>query len=99
MAALEAMSYGLPCLLSNACNLPQAYSARAAFVAEPDSSRLIDSLQKLFLLTDQELKIMGQNGQALTKTHFYWKHVAEMMSEVYSWMLEDISMPSFVRTV
>ena len=43
MAALEAMAYGLPCLLSTACNLPESFSAKAACrvvrpVVQPDAN-------------------------------------------------------------
>ena len=36
MAALEAMAYRLSCLLSNACNLPEAFAVGAAVPVEPD---------------------------------------------------------------
>ena len=55
MAALEAMSHGLPCFLSSACNLPEAFAAKAASIAEPDSSQLALTLRCLFSRSDQEL--------------------------------------------
>ena len=48
---LEAMSFGLPCLLSSSCNHPEAYERGAAISAEPDTPSLVESLKRLFLLS------------------------------------------------
>ena len=87
MAALEAMAYQLPCLLSQACNLPQAFHNHAAIEAEPDSARLINSLQQLFLQSDHERILMGSQGYDLVSKHFTWDYVASQFKQLYSWNL------------
>ena len=87
MAALEAMSHGLPCLLSSACNLPEAFSAGAARKAEPESSSLIESLRLFFEDGDSARQVMGANGRQLTAEHFHWDHIAQMTHDVYRWVL------------
>ena len=59
---LLGMAYQLPCLLSQACNLPQAFQSHAAIEADPDSARLIQSLQQLFLHSDNDRQRMGSQG-------------------------------------
>ncbi len=87
MAALEAMAYQLPCLLSQACNLPQAFNNHAAIKAEPDSARLINSLQQLFLQSDNDRKLMGSQGYDLVSKHFTWDYVSSQFKQLYSWNL------------
>lgn len=97
MAALEAMAYGLPCLLSSACNIPEAFSARAAFRAEPDASELIRALKNLFSSTASQRYEMGINGKNLTSQHFHWAGVAQQMSELYRWIQGIGPLPLSVR--
>ena len=98
MAALEAMAYQLPCLLSQACNLPQAFQSHAAIEADPDSARLIQSLQQLFLQSDHERSSMGSQGYDLVSKHFTWEHVSKKFKQLYSWNLGLISSaPDFVQ--
>ena len=97
MAALEAMSYGLPCLLSSACNLPEAFAVDAALPAEPESSSLIQSLKSFFLLSDSQRLFMGSEGKRLTQQQFHWDKVAEMTIDLYRWVLGEAEVPYFVR--
>ena len=97
MAALEAMSQGLPCLLSSACNLPEAFAAGAAVPAEPESSSLIDSLRLFFSMADQARQLMGRNGRCLTETRFHWNQIAHMTHEVYGWILNGGPVPACVQ--
>jgi len=93
MAALEAMSFRLPCLLSSACNLPEAFDCNAALRAEPDASDLIDSLLAIFSQSDSDLENMGENSRQLVKNRFDWATVAKSTTNVYQWMLGQSSPP------
>ena len=93
MAALEAMSFRLPCLLSSACNLPEAFDCNAALRAEPDASDLIDSLLAIFSQSDSDLENMGENSLQLVKNRFDWITVAKSTTNVYQWMLGYSSPP------
>jgi poly(glycerol-phosphate) alpha-glucosyltransferase len=96
MAALEAMAHRLPSLLSGACNLPQAFSAGAALVAEPEEATLAATLQQLFALSASERAAMGAAGEALVREQFSWPQVAEQTRLLYSWVLGGGAPPSFV---
>jgi glycosyltransferase involved in cell wall biosynthesis len=97
MAALEAMASRLPCLLSRACNLPEAFRAAAALPAEPDPAALAASLRQLFALSPADRAAMGAAGQALVRERFSWPVVAEQTRELYSWILGGGERPAFVE--
>lgn len=97
MAALEAMAHRLPCLLSRACNLPEAFAAGAAFEVEPEPAALAASLRQLFMLSPDERTAMGSAGRHLVEEHFSWDRVAAQTSELYHWILGGGSRPSFVE--
>jgi poly(glycerol-phosphate) alpha-glucosyltransferase len=97
MAALEAMAHRLPCLLSTACNLPQAFTAGAALPAEPEPKALAASLQQLFALSPAERAAMGGAGQDLVRQQFSWHQIANQTRQLYSWILGGGERPSFVE--
>ena len=70
VAALEAMSFSLPCLLSTACNIPEAFSCNAAIRAEPEISELIPALNTLFNNYDSDFIDMGRNSRRLVEDKF-----------------------------
>ena len=86
MAALEAMAHGLPCLLSSACNLPDAFQCGAAHEANPDPSSLVAALNHLFAMSEPDRMLRGQAGYELVKTKFSWQHVAELTNQLYGWL-------------
>ena len=98
MAALEAMSHGLPSLLSSACNLPEAFSAGAARPAEPESASLMETLSLFFEDGEQARQMMGARGRQLTAERFHWDHIAQMTHDVYRWVLGEGPKPRCVRT-
>lgn len=97
MAALEAMAHRLPCLLSAACNIPEAFAAGAALTAEPDADALKASLLRLFSLSSGERNAMGAAGRALVAEHFSWPQVAEQTLQLYQWILGGGAPPAFVQ--
>jgi len=96
MAALEAMAFRLPCLLSRACNLPEAFSTGAAIEAEPDPAAIAASLRRLFALSSAERMAMGAAGRNLVCQHFSWSRVAEQTLDLYRWILGGGPRPSCV---
>ena len=97
LAALEAMSWQLPALLSPACNLTEAYAAGAALKVEPTADDLERGLRELLNLPDAELAAMGARGQALVAAQFSWPRVAAMAAQLYGWLLGEAPCPGFVE--
>ncbi|WP_159098314.1 glycosyltransferase [Synechococcus sp. WH 8016] len=97
MAALEAMAYQRPCILTEACNLPEAFQVGAALRAESSPSDLAAVLERCFKLSSTELAAMGHAGQSLVRISFSWSQAAADTHELYSWVLGGGERPSFVR--
>ena len=97
MAALEAMAHQLPCLLSSACNLPEAFTAGSALAAEPQPTALAAALQQLFALSSAERAAFGAAGCALVAEHYSWSQVAAQTKQLYQWILGGGEHPAFVR--
>ena len=97
MAALEAMAHQLPCLLSTACNLPDAFAAGAALPAEPVVDSLSTSLRELFALSDSERSSLGESGRDHVADHYSWSSVAQKTRELYEWILSSDDRPQFVE--
>jgi poly(glycerol-phosphate) alpha-glucosyltransferase len=97
MAALEAMAYRLPCLLSAACNLPLAFERGAALPAEPEPALLADRLTRLFQLSCAEREAMGAAGRSFVQAHYSWEKAAEQTHGLYRWMLGGGERPDFLE--
>jgi glycosyltransferase involved in cell wall biosynthesis len=88
MAVLEAMSAGLPVLLSPGCNLPEAGTYHAGRIVEPEIDTLADALREM-LSDNIALVTMGQNAKNLIHERFTWSTVAEQMESLYSNILKS----------
>jgi glycosyltransferase involved in cell wall biosynthesis len=97
MAALEDMAHRLPCLLSEHCNLPEAFTSGAALPAPPEPVALAAALQQLFALSPAERAAMGCTGRRLVAAHYSWPQVAEQTRELYQWILGGGERPGFVE--
>jgi glycosyltransferase involved in cell wall biosynthesis len=98
VAVLEAWSYGLPVLMTEACNLPEGFAAGAALPIGAERAGIAAGLRRLFAMSDEERRDMGRRGQALVRERFTWRSVGEQMAAVYQWMLGGGPPPSCVLT-
>jgi len=83
MGALEALSCGLPSLLTPQCNLPEAFAADAAFEIAGDAEALARGLAELFDTPDARLREMGENGRRLIAARFTWPKAAAGIEAIY----------------
>jgi glycosyltransferase involved in cell wall biosynthesis len=98
MAVLEAWSYKLPVIITDECNLPDGFTHDCAIRIEPNVDSIYDGIIKLLNLSNSEMKQIGHNGFELVKSKYTWLSIAEEMSNVYSWMLdESLPIPSSIR--
>ena len=82
MAVLEAMASGLPVLLSEGCNLPEAVDANAGKIVPVDADALASALEGM--LTDSvALSRMGENAKMLIQQKFTWESIITQMDAVY----------------
>jgi len=80
MAALEAMSAGLPVILSPGCNLPEAETA--GVIVEAQIEPLAHAIRRILSDPDQRAA-MGARGRQLVAERFTWAAVGEQLDMVY----------------
>jgi glycosyltransferase involved in cell wall biosynthesis len=98
IAVLEAWSYGLPVLMTEACNLPEGFAAGAALQVGPDRAGIGVGLRQLFAMSDAARRDMGARGRALVRERFTWASIGAQMAGVYRWVLGGGPPPSCVLT-
>jgi len=96
MTVLEAWSWKLPVLMTDYCNLPEGFECDAAIKLDTNVDAVKNGIEKLFQMTDSELKQMGNNGYKLVKNQFTWDMSAKNMSQLYQWLLFGGHKPEFV---
>jgi poly(glycerol-phosphate) alpha-glucosyltransferase len=83
VAAVEALGAGLPCVLSDECNLPEVAENDAGWVVKPDADAAAEALTELLgdpLLTAAR----GKRARQLVAERFTWDRIAARTVEVYA---------------
>jgi glycosyltransferase involved in cell wall biosynthesis len=96
VSILDAWSWRLPVLMTEACNLPDGVDAKAAIVMAPEVNSIAAALRQLFFLSDLEREAMGRNGRRLVEERYQWPRIGNSMSEVYDWILGHGPKPACV---
>ena len=94
MAVLEAWSYGVPAVLTPACNLPEGFSSGAAVSIDPHSASIFEGFLKVLEMPMAERNTMGASARTLVEDHFTWSQIAREMQGVYEWMRGDAAAPA-----
>ena len=97
MTVLEAWSYRLPVLMTDACNLPEGFSAGAAIRIQTEPDALAGELARACARSPEELGAVGAKGRALAAGNFSWDSVAGRMVAVYDWIVGETARPGDVR--
>lgn len=96
MSVLEAWSYSLPVIMTEACNIPNGFSKNAAIKITPTKQSVMRGLIDLFEMPNENLIKMGCNGYKLVQSTFSWKLIASQMEQLYNWTLDKCERPGFV---
>lgn len=96
MTVLEAWSWNLPVVMTPHCNLPEGFEADAAINVEDNVESVANGLKRLFHMSEEERKTMGQRGFQLVADKFTWDASAQKMIALYNWLLGKSDKPTFV---
>ncbi|MCP9820650.1 glycosyltransferase [Synechococcus sp. Cruz-9H2] len=97
MAALEAMSRGLPCLLSPECHLEEAVIAGAALSVRPEVKELRNGIRRLFAIGEPERMQRGKAGRQMVISHYSWNVMVSRIAELHRWLLIGGLSPAFME--
>lgn len=89
LSVLEGMASGLPCIITTACNFPEAESAQAAYIININADELADALIRC-LKHPQQAKEMGKRARKFIFEQYTWDVIATQMIQVYSAILNQI---------
>jgi glycosyltransferase involved in cell wall biosynthesis len=82
MSVLEGMASGLPCVITDGCNFPEAATAQAAHVVAIDSKSIAYAL--LTCLQDPiSAKAMGDRARTFIFENYTWDKIAGNLVQVY----------------
>lgn len=96
MSVLEAWAYKLPVIMTDYCNLPEGFTADAAFRISPIPESIFSTLQEVFTADNVKLNEIGNNGFNLVKQNFTWEMVVNQTIELYKYLLNGGEKPRFV---
>lgn len=88
MTVLEAWSYGIPVLMTEACNLGEGFVTGAARRLDLAPGRMAEDLSAFLSLPPEELRVMGRRGRVWMERDFTWAGVAQRMTEIYCRLIE-----------
>jgi glycosyltransferase involved in cell wall biosynthesis len=97
MTVLEAWAYGLPVVMTEACNLSEGFARDAALRVEPDVTSIVDGLRRLVAMSHRDRLAMGARGRALVEERHAWSHAAAQLAAVHAWLRDDGPRPDCVR--
>jgi len=103
MVVLEAWSYGVPVVMTAACNLPEGFSQRAAMEVKLGKGDgvvpgLAEGLGQFLAMSREAREQMGGRGRRLVEEKFVWTDVADKFLAMYRWVLgETKNRPGFIQ--
>lgn len=82
MAVVEAMSYGRPVVITDACHIPEVCEDGAGFVVPPEPKTLEMALREF--MRDAHLRqYCGEKAKVIAQKHFTWESVARKIMGFY----------------
>jgi glycosyltransferase involved in cell wall biosynthesis len=87
MAVLEALSIGLPVVITPECNVDGVAEAGAGAITGNDPVYLADVLSQCLSMNGSQWNCMSEAAVRLARERFDWDRIAENLRSAYSWML------------
>jgi glycosyltransferase involved in cell wall biosynthesis len=88
----------LPCVITIACNFPEAAAAKAAHVVNIDANDIANALMYC-LSNPQEAKAMGDRAREFIFQNYTWDRAAQKLIEVYQAVINGKSLPEYASTL
>ncbi|NET31570.1 MAG: glycosyltransferase [Cyanothece sp. SIO1E1] len=93
MSILEGMAVGLPCIITQNCNFPEAQAAKAAYVVKTNTQAIADALLTC-LQNPHQAKQLGHKAQNFIAQNYTWKQSAKKLLNTYTAILQGNALPN-----
>jgi len=96
MVVAEAMSYGLPCIVSKGAPWSVLAELDAGWWIDNDVDALAATLAHSLGLSSEALASMGFKGRDYVEANYSWHHVGRCFNDTYNWLLGNGQRPKFI---
>lgn len=96
MVVAEAMSYGLPCIVSKGAPWSILNDRRAGWWIDNNVDNLQSALTNALTLSGEELSFMGLRGRSYVEDNYSWDQVGRYFNESYNWLLGNGQRPNYI---
>jgi poly(glycerol-phosphate) alpha-glucosyltransferase len=96
VAVLEALSIGLPVVITKACNVDGVADHGAGYVISAEVNGIADSISAGLSLQRTEWLLMSEAAQALARSRYGWSQIGDTMRSVYEWLAGDAPQPDCI---
>jgi glycosyltransferase involved in cell wall biosynthesis len=93
MSILEGMAAGLPCIITQECNFPEAAVKRAAHVVELNVDAIANALHQV-LSDPSQGAAMGQRARTFVFDNYTWSCAADKLIQLYQQISTPLMAPS-----
>ena len=90
MAVIEAMSYRLPCLISDNCNLNKALKLGAAIKTNPSTEEIVKALKLFFEMKKFERDNISKLAYEYVIENHSWSNIIAKTNKIYQSICQDI---------
>ena len=90
------MSFKKTTLISKDCNLNDVFKNKAAIEIQTNEEDIANSLNNLFLQSQDELENIGDNAFKFVKDNYSWEKISLMSKLLYEWIAGNSEKPKFV---
>ena len=87
-SVLEAMSYGLICLISPGCNLPEALTEDISMEILPEEGSIQSKLNMTLSLSADQIKIKSEESRFFVDRNFSLQKIALLQKNLYNSLLD-----------
>jgi poly(glycerol-phosphate) alpha-glucosyltransferase len=89
IAALNALAFSKPTLITKGCNITNAIDNGAAICIETNTESIKKGILTLIKMTDSQREILGHKGRLLVEENYTWESVSDQILEIYSWLKNE----------
>ena len=86
IAALNALAFSKPSLITSGCNIPNSFSTKSAIEIQANKASIIAGIIELISMSNEEKSLMGENARKLVEENFSWKLISLQIIDIYKWI-------------